>query len=467
MAIHCHTRPNKMLRVSIQPGAILPLPNVPASWGAPSSRATGMSPGPIAETMARPRGLLPSIDNLSYSKPSSLPPPPPAGQDSNLQYWFAAKCEEDRRVQQEQKTHQESLRLEQRRIEQQMLSEAVKNGIPPDMIPMIFSGVKNNENMHGRNYAAQPTPMMHYPHVQLQQIHSGTQRTSQQVPSNNVMISSGANYPSRAGSLPPQPVEAPYQNQGPASSQGPIFSTFSSNPGSTRSDRFHQQPPSMDFHHWSPPERQHSQARSARAQPDQSVLPHPPYRTSSEIPPNDRKRKSHYRQNLNHPPHVRVVESTANRTSSPGSDVPSYSNLRMTRAVRGRSDSEPRYQEAPRGRPVLRSLGHRNGRSSRRNDNDYGSPQDASRPRRSRSRSSVQQDQMHERGSSLPPQEAFRRMARELLGPDVDFSRPPSETWAMMKAAEKSFEASEALSGVSDDFRGAETNSQAGTAMSD
>lgn len=57
-----------------------------------------------------------------------LPAPPSqwAGQDDSMRSWLHAKAEEDRRKQEEEKTRQEGLRLDQRRIEQTMLRSHYK-----------------------------------------------------------------------------------------------------------------------------------------------------------------------------------------------------------------------------------------------------------------------------------------------------------------------------------------------------
>ena len=63
------------------------------------------------------------------------------GADESMRNWLQAKSEEDRRKQEEEKTHQESLRLEQRKIEQTMLRESLQGGVPPYMVPMVFAGI--------------------------------------------------------------------------------------------------------------------------------------------------------------------------------------------------------------------------------------------------------------------------------------------------------------------------------------
>ncbi|KAI1364688.1 hypothetical protein F5Y08DRAFT_353372 [Xylaria arbuscula] len=71
-----------------------------------------------------------------------LPPPPQwQGAEDSMRNWLLAKNEEERRRQEEEKTRQETLRLEQRKIEQDILFTAIERGIPPPAIPIIFAGM--------------------------------------------------------------------------------------------------------------------------------------------------------------------------------------------------------------------------------------------------------------------------------------------------------------------------------------
>jgi hypothetical protein len=55
-----------------------------------------------------------------------------------MRNWLQAKVEEDKRRREEERTRQESLRLEQRKVEMDMLCTSLQGGIPPAMIPLIF-----------------------------------------------------------------------------------------------------------------------------------------------------------------------------------------------------------------------------------------------------------------------------------------------------------------------------------------
>lgn len=77
---------------------------------------------------ASSQGHLPTLDPAYYSEDS-------------MRQWLRTKAEEDRRRQEEERTHQETLKLEQRRIEQSMLRDAFQAGVPPQMVPLIFMGI--------------------------------------------------------------------------------------------------------------------------------------------------------------------------------------------------------------------------------------------------------------------------------------------------------------------------------------
>ncbi|KAJ5185297.1 hypothetical protein N7491_006832 [Penicillium cf. griseofulvum] len=90
--------------------------------------------------------LVPSsgLNHLSIPLTVSTPLPPlPAGWEGteDMNMWLLAKIEEDRRKQQEEKTQQANVVLEQRRIEQSMLSDALRARVPPNLVPLIFNGI--------------------------------------------------------------------------------------------------------------------------------------------------------------------------------------------------------------------------------------------------------------------------------------------------------------------------------------
>ncbi|KAM3534349.1 hypothetical protein MY4038_002447 [Beauveria bassiana] len=75
--------------------------------------------------------------------PTPLPPPPHhwSTSDESMRFWLQARTEEERTRQEQEKTRQEGLRLEQRKIESDMLNSSLSGGIPPPMIPLVFTGM--------------------------------------------------------------------------------------------------------------------------------------------------------------------------------------------------------------------------------------------------------------------------------------------------------------------------------------
>ena len=163
--------PVSSLRVSEQPA-----PPPPSSASRSSSAEHKMSSGP------HPRGLasLPPPSSMTLPDPrpsqhSSLTryPPAPAPSEANLQASYSAghasasqeeaysrallefKAEEERRKQEEEKTRQESLRLEQRKIEAAILHDALHGGIPPQMVPIIYAGIGSARTGADREWVQQ------------------------------------------------------------------------------------------------------------------------------------------------------------------------------------------------------------------------------------------------------------------------------------------------------------------------
>jgi hypothetical protein len=116
------------------------LPSVFDSSDRMSSHHRGLPP-PVGMQLPPPE-RQPSVMGASLG---ALPAPPSQwqGQDhpDSMRNWLTAKAEEDRRKQEEEKTRQETMRLDQRKIEQSMLRESLQGGIPPVMVPLIFAGM--------------------------------------------------------------------------------------------------------------------------------------------------------------------------------------------------------------------------------------------------------------------------------------------------------------------------------------
>ncbi|ORY64031.1 uncharacterized protein BCR38DRAFT_485172 [Pseudomassariella vexata] len=155
--------------VTVQETTQKPLPAIPRK----SSPAQGMSqqphrglPLPAAMTLpqpAPPQGQNhppgPPLHSQAQQQQQQQQPPPhpplsqtlgalPAppqwqgpGSDESMRNWLIAKTEEERRRQEEEKTRQEGYRLEQRKLEHDMLRTSLDRGIPPPMVPVVFAGM--------------------------------------------------------------------------------------------------------------------------------------------------------------------------------------------------------------------------------------------------------------------------------------------------------------------------------------
>ncbi|CAG7964589.1 unnamed protein product [Penicillium nalgiovense] len=109
----------------------------------PSIEDSPTTPNP---TMSSSRDLVPpsGLNRLQPPPSMSTPLPPlPARWEGteDMKLWLHTKMEEDRRRQQEERTYQATLVLERRRIEQSILSDALRAGVPPNLVPLIFNGI--------------------------------------------------------------------------------------------------------------------------------------------------------------------------------------------------------------------------------------------------------------------------------------------------------------------------------------
>lgn len=147
----------------------------------PSVLQSGMSqphrglPPPSAMTLPQPQQPPGPIGQPPLTQTMGQLPAPPQqwqGAEDNMRNWLSAKAEEDKRKQEEERTRQEALRLEQRKIEQDMLRTSLSGGIPPYMIPMVFAG------MGGGNLpnASLEWAQHHFAQLQQQQMQSQHQQ---------------------------------------------------------------------------------------------------------------------------------------------------------------------------------------------------------------------------------------------------------------------------------------------------
>lgn len=133
------------------------------------------------------------------SQPVQLPPAPQlqwqsGSTDDSMRNWLQAKTEEDRRKQEEERTKQETLRLDQRKIEQNMLREAIQGGVPPHMVPFIFTGISgaNSAGMSsellqqffGQSQHSQSQQQQQQPPTQAQQMSPDVRRNDRMIPPN-------------------------------------------------------------------------------------------------------------------------------------------------------------------------------------------------------------------------------------------------------------------------------------------
>jgi hypothetical protein len=168
-------------------------------------------------------------------------PAPPSWQqvsEESMRAYLLAKTEEERRKQEEEKTRQASLRLEQRKLEHDILQASLQGGIPPPMVPVVFAGIGGGSLSQAALEWAQQ-----YVHAQSQQGHApallppgqtaaSPRRESQQVHGYGPYAGSGG-VPSTPGSA-----------QGPPSG---YMSAFPGSPGRPRGQSIPgswRQPPS-------------------------------------------------------------------------------------------------------------------------------------------------------------------------------------------------------------------------------
>ncbi|KAI0402381.1 hypothetical protein F4802DRAFT_374334 [Xylaria palmicola] len=136
--------------------AAMTLAQPPPPHGPPHPQA----PSSVMQTQAPP---APSPHSQSLGP---LPPPPQwQGSEDSMRSWLLAKAEEERRKAEEEKTRQESLRLEQRRIEHDILRTSLERGIPPPMIPVVFAGMSGGSLSQATlEWVQQFLPLSQQPH---------------------------------------------------------------------------------------------------------------------------------------------------------------------------------------------------------------------------------------------------------------------------------------------------------------
>jgi hypothetical protein len=93
--------------------------------------------------------------------PSAGPQPAPPShsysnhQEESSRSWYSFKAEEERRKQEEERTRQETLKLEQRKVEASMLHDALQAGVPPGLVPMLYIGLGRDASSLGQEWMQQ------------------------------------------------------------------------------------------------------------------------------------------------------------------------------------------------------------------------------------------------------------------------------------------------------------------------
>ncbi|KAK5940059.1 hypothetical protein PMZ80_007477 [Knufia obscura] len=283
-----------------------------------------------------PLGLnLGPPDRGQSSNPSlgNLPAPPSqwAGQDESMRNWLQAKAEEDRRRQEEERTKQENLRLDQRKIEQNMLRDSLNGGVPPPMVPLIFAGMGGgNLSSHTLEWAQQYLAQLSIQNQQQQQqlqaqqqqhVQQHQQIQQQGPPSPEMRRDSRMIPPNPYSAQQPPAPSAPQATNHVSQSRGLAHSSSSTSlsrlntaelqpqplPSSAPTSRHSMHPfqqsqtaqsepssgPSLFFHHWTPPNNSGGQppTPSGKSQHTSPFSQHAPSHLRSEYQNTPKKRK--------------------------------------------------------------------------------------------------------------------------------------------------------------------------------
>ncbi|KAM4059111.1 hypothetical protein HRG_008022 [Hirsutella rhossiliensis] len=293
---------------------------------------------------------------------ASLPPPPQQwqGAEESMRNWLVAKAEEE-------KTRQESLRLEQRRVEMDILRASLTGGIPPPMIPLVFAGMGAGgtlpqaaldwaqhfmQSAQGQHAHLPPPQRPHSPELHHRRGPSPAQGHFPGPPANPAPTQGPAAY----SQYPASPTRPRGQTvTGALGRHAPSVPSLGPNPaqpapagGGAPMAPYQQQPhvqapsvqqdasPSIYFHHWQPPA---SQAGSGG--------PNRPGTPSGET---HRKRKTtasqqHHQQQQQQQPMQAAGEQ---RLRSPPSFVPSsQSNPPTGRRTHKRQRSDVAWYRPP------------------------------------------------------------------------------------------------------------------------
>ncbi|KAE8145929.1 hypothetical protein BDV25DRAFT_163560 [Aspergillus avenaceus] len=378
----------------------------PRSSPPPASEPSGSIVVPrkisVDHSMEPSRGGLPPPSSLALpppdvafshmnSAPQPLPRPPAPRQSSDdAHHYWHAKAEEDRRRQEEERTRQESLRLEQRRVEQSMLRDSLQAGVPPHMIPLIFAGISQGgvpqsvlELTHqymtqptgGARAPAAPPPVLSHPPSHRRGTHSRgdsrsipavpyvAQQPQQVVPPPGILLS----QPLPPSGPSPHSLSRAVLPNGPADPRGPSrpnpgdpqqppinLSNVHYAPGSSipalqhaagKPEHHRRQSPSLYFHHWVPP-NQNQPNTPGRPRQESPIPAHGSRRLEYQQSPPGRKRKAtgpHQQAPL---PSSRPSETapSSSQASRPGSPLSSLRQAESSAHRRQHSDVSMSYE---------------------------------------------------------------------------------------------------------------------------
>lgn len=291
-----------------------------------------------------------------------LPPPPQhwSNSDESMRNWLQARTEEEKTRQEEEKTRQESLRLEQRKIEMEMLRSSIGGGIPPPMIPLVFTGMASGGVLpqaaldwaHQFMVSQQPQypqlpPPPPRPLSPESQRDAAAQASSQYHTANPPPAAYGGGYttyatsPTRARGQSVSGVIARPAAGSNLSSAGsntpqsgglqPSTSTLGPfQPHQSGGGQSNQQDSEIYFHHWQPPLTQAGQPSAT------------PNRPSSPATESQKKRKA----GADPPHHSRT--SSVQRPRSPPSFIQSEMGGPSARKTHKRHKSDVSWYHGPR-----------------------------------------------------------------------------------------------------------------------
>lgn len=325
-----------------------PTSAAPQSGTEPASQRS--SPAPKRQTADAPRqSATPAPVNLPprerIDQPvlmSSLPPPSThwPNSDESMRQWLSAKAEEDRRRQEEERTRQESLKLDQRKVEQSMLRDSLQAGVPPYMVPFIFASLGGGNMQWAQQYVTQMSQLhsptnngyvLHRPQVaKTQPLGAEVPRDNRSIPRNPYAVPRGTSPQSqgsgnRAGSVPLSQtpnVELPQQSSN-ASAPAPSPSTsgvgsivaqtqgLAASPKKDAQDQQQQAP--IHFYHWVPPSQSQRNAPSGKSPNNSPHASHPHSHLRSAFQNSPKKRKAQGGHQQPPPPPSQLSESTASR----------------------------------------------------------------------------------------------------------------------------------------------------------